>query len=209
MLVHPWDAPLDADEWHRFTRSQGFGHFIAPGRDRDVPVVVPTQFVLTADNQTALVHFARPNPVWRALEESPHVVLSIAGDWAYVPTHLKMLPGEDPSIGVPTTYYAAAQLIGTAEIVTDDEGKLEILRATLEDLEPGGTYADPVVHTGLLNGIRGVRLTINEVKAKFKYGGNVSDEHRDVVVDGLTKRNGPGDKVAIGHLQRRTPNGLG
>src|SRR3954447_3915240 len=44
VLVHPWDAPLDDDEVVGFVRAQGFGHLVVPGR-REVPVVVPTQFV--------------------------------------------------------------------------------------------------------------------------------------------------------------------
>ena len=205
MLIHPWDAAVDDDEWQRIARSQGFGHFIASGVGREVPVVVPTQYVLSEDATVMLAHFARPNPVWRALEDSRHALMSIAGDWAYVPSHLKVGPGDDPSLGVPTTYYGAVQLIGVVDILDDSESKLEVLRALLADLEPGGTYADPKVHTDLLNGIRGVRLTITEVKAKFKYGGNVTDSLREVAVAGLAQRNGAGDQAAIKHLTRRTP----
>lgn len=205
MLVHPWDAPLGPEEWKAFVRSQGFGHLIAAGRERDVAVVVPTQFVLTDDGEHVLLHLARPNPIWQALEENPHVLLSLAGDWSYIPTYLKTLPGEDPDLGVPTTYYAAAQLIGTAEVLDDPASKLEILRATLAVMQPEGGFADPAVHERLFSGIRGIRISISEVKAKFKYGGNVTDAHRAVVADGLMRRGGPGDSAALTHMERRTP----
>ncbi|HKC27323.1 MAG TPA: FMN-binding negative transcriptional regulator, partial [Jatrophihabitans sp.] len=111
MLIHPWDAGASEQEWVDFVRAQGFGHLVAGGRDRDVPVVVPTQFLLLNPAQVVL-HLARPNPIWAALEENPRVVLSVAGDWAYVPAAWKAIGDEDPRMGVPTTYYAAVQLIG-------------------------------------------------------------------------------------------------
>jgi transcriptional regulator len=204
MLIHPWDAAGTATEWVDFVRAQGFGHLIASGRDRDVAVVVPTQFALV-DEQTVLLHLARPNPIWAALDENPKVVLSVAGDWAYVPAAWKAIGDEDPRFGVPTTYYAAVQLVATTKVVDDAEGKAVILRTQLGVTEPGSGAADPIEHGRRLAGIRGLELTVVDVRAKFKYGGNVDDEHRAAVVQHLTERNGPGDRAALGHLRRRTP----
>jgi transcriptional regulator len=202
MLVHPWDESTGAAEWRDFVVSQGFGQLIAAGRNRDVPVVVPTQFVL--DGDAIRLHLARPNPVWSAIEENAAVVMSVAGDWAYVPAAWKAIESEDPSLGVPTTYYAAVQLTCTATVVDDDEGKLAILRTQLGVLEPTGGAADPSVHLRKLSGIRGLRLAIRDVTAKFKYGGNVDVEHRLAVAGRLDQRGGPGDAAARGHLLRRT-----
>jgi len=205
VLIHPWDAGQSEDEWVAFVRAQGFGHLVAGGGpDRDVPVVVPTQFVL-ADAETVVLHLARPNPVWRAIEENPTVVLSVAGDWAYVPAAWKALGEEDPRFGVPTTYYAAVQLIATATVMDEPEDKAAILRVQLADQEPGADVADPAEHGRTLNGIRGLRLAVREVRAKFKYGGNVDDEHRAAVAGHLTARAGPGDAAALRHLRRRIP----
>jgi transcriptional regulator len=204
VLIHPWDSGASEQEWTAFVRAQGFGHLVAAGRDRDVAVVVPTQFVLAAPDEVVL-HLARPNPVWRALEENRAVLLSVAGDWAYIPTHWKAVGDEDPRLGVPTTYYAAVQLIADATVVDDDEGKAAILRAQLDSTEPGGGAADPLEHGRRLNSIRGLRLAVREVRAKFKYGGNVDDEHRAVVAEHLSQRDGPGDAAALDHLRRRTP----
>ena len=202
MLVHPWDAPIDADEWREFVAAQGFGQLIASGRDRDVPVVVPTQYVL--DGDTVLLHLARPNPIWTAIDESPAVLLSVAGDWAFVPTAWKAIGDEDPALGIPTTYYAAAQLRCDATIVDDVDGKLDILRRQLAVIQPDIPAADPSVHERKLPGIRGLRLAIREVTAKFKYGGNVDVDHRVAIGDRLAQRGGPGDVAARQHLLRRT-----
>ncbi|HEX3334842.1 MAG TPA: FMN-binding negative transcriptional regulator [Jatrophihabitans sp.] len=204
MLIHPSDAGTSTDEWMAFVREQGFGHLVAAGRGRDVPVVVPTQYAL-ASADLVLLHLARANPVWDALAENPAVVLSVAGDWAYVPAAWKAIDHEDPRMGVPTTYYAAVQLIADAEIVDDQDGKAAILRQQLGVTEPGSGAADPADHGRRLAGIRGLRLTVRAVRAKFKYGGNVDDEHRAAVAEHLADRAGPGDSAALRHLRRRTP----
>jgi transcriptional regulator len=167
-----------------------------------VPVVVPTQFAL-ASADLVLLHLARPNPIWTALAENPTVLLSIAGDWAYVPAAWKAIGDEDPRMGVPTTYYAAVQLIATAQVIDDEAGKAEILRAQLAVTEPGSTAADPAEHGRTLAGIRGLRLAVREVRAKFKYGGNVDEAHRAAVAERLRERGGPGDSAALTHLRRR------
>jgi transcriptional regulator len=205
VLVHPWDAPLDEAEVWAFVRSQGFGHLIAPGR-RELPVVVPTQFIVherSGERPEVLLHLARPNPVWSALADNPTVLLSVAGDWAYVPSAWKATGDEDPALGIPTTYYAAAQLVADAAVVDDDEAKLAILRAQLASYEPDVAHADPSVHTRRLPGIRGLRLSVQEVTGKFKYGGNVDAVHRQAVAERLGERAGPGDAAARAHLLRR------
>jgi transcriptional regulator len=205
VLVHSWDAPLDGDEVFAFVRSQGFGHLVVPGR-RDLPVIVPTQYLLVdgaGETPDVVLHLARPNPVWAALEERPDAVLSVAGDWAYVPSAWKAIGSEDPALGIPTTYYAAAQLICTVAVVDDDESKLAILRAQLASYEPEVAHADPAVHRRRLPGIRGLRLTVREVVGKFKYGGNVDVTHREAVAERLQNRSGPGDDAARNHLLRR------
>jgi len=204
VLIHPWDAGASSDEWVAFVRAQGFGHLVAAGRGRDVPVVVPTQFSLV-DVDEVVLHLARPNPIWAALAENPTVVLSIAGDWAYVPAAWKAVGDEDPRLGIPTTYYAAAQLIADVTVIDDDEGKAAILRTQLADVEPGSGVADPSEHGRRLAGIRGLRLAVREVRAKFKYGGNVDDAHRAAVAEHLANRGGPGDAAALQHMERRTP----
>jgi transcriptional regulator len=206
MLVHPWDAGSSDAEWRGFVDAQGFGQLVASGRGRDVAVVVPTQFVLVDDE--VWLHLARPNPIWAALEENPMALLSVVGDWAFVPSAWKAIGDEDPSLGIPTTYYAAVQLAGRMTVVDDPDGKVEILRRQLATNEPGSGAVDPSEHARRLPGIRGVRMAISEVTAKFKYGGNVDAEHRAAVAEHLAERGGPGDEAARSQLLRRSAGDL-
>ncbi|MGZ4705771.1 MAG: FMN-binding negative transcriptional regulator [Acidimicrobiales bacterium] len=201
MLVHRWDAAVDDDEWRSFLVAQGFGHLVAAGSDREVPVVVPTQFVV--DGPDVVLHLARPNPIWAAIDENPMVVLSVAGDWAYVPSAWKAIADEDPRIGIPTTYYGAVQLTARAEVIDQPTEVADVLRRQLQALQPELEVVDPIEHGAKLGQIRGLRLVTTEVKAKFKYGGNVDEAHQRAVAERLAARGGPGDKAARAHLLRR------
>jgi transcriptional regulator len=206
MLVHPWDAAQGDDEWRSWLLAQDFGTLIAAGRGRDVPVVVPTHFVYDGAT-TVLLHLARPNPVWSAIEENPRVLLSVIGDVAYVPSAWKAVGDEDPALGIPTSYYAAVTLECTAEVLTGDD-LAQVLRTQLAHFEPGSGVADPgEAHRRRLPGIRGLRLTVESVQAKFKYGGNADAPHRAAVAEHLADRSAPGDAAARAHLLRRTPGG--
>ena len=55
-----------------------------------------------------------------------------------------------------------------------------------------------------LPGIRGVRIRVEGVRAKQKYGGNKTPEHRRAIAEHLAERDAPGDEAARGHLLRRT-----
>lgn len=205
MLIHPWDAATET-EWRAWLAGQQVGTLIAPGRGRDVPVVVPTHFSYApADGvDLILLHLARPNPVWRALAEQPRALFSVSGDWAYIPAGWKAVGDEDPTLGIPTSYYAAVVLDCAAQVLTGAE-LLPVLRRQLADFEPGSAVADPSVHERLLPGIRGLRLTVTDVQAKIKVGGNADHAHRSRVLAGLRERGLSQDSAAAVHLLRRTP----
>jgi transcriptional regulator len=205
MYIAPADATLGEAEWRPFVEANSFGHLVAAGRNRDVPVVVPTQFVLEGD--TVRLHLVRTNPLFDAVAENPRVLLSVAGDWAFIPSTWKAIGEEDPRLGIPTTYYAAVQLTGKATVhdERDDPGRVSaVLREQLHAVQPDVPVADPAVdHPRKVLSILGISLAVEAVSAKFKYGGNVDEAHRLAVVERLRARNGPGDAAAAVHVLRR------
>jgi transcriptional regulator len=199
-MIREVDRDDDPQRWRAFLTAQGFGHFAAAGRNRDVPVVVPTQYVLREDE--VLLHLIADNPVFDALDENPHAVLSVAGDWAFIPGAWKAIGDEDPARGIPTTYYGAVQVTGTCAVDRDPDAIAAVLRTQLGALDPDGSYIDPTEHGPRLKAIRAVHLAIEDVRAKYKFGGNVDQAHRDAVAERLAERDGPGDRAALAHLRR-------
>ncbi len=202
MYLAKVDGGFGEDEWREFVASQGFGHLVAAGVEREVPVVVPTQFVLDGDE--VILHLVDKNPILEAIDEQPRVLMSVAGDWAFIPSSWKAIGEEDPLLGIPTTYYAAVQMEGSATIVSDPGEVAAVLRRQLAALQPGLEVADPLTaHEAQLRTIRAISIVIEEVRAKFKYGGNVDLGHREAVIAGLERRGRPGDLAAARQTRRR------
>ncbi|HEY3218928.1 MAG TPA: FMN-binding negative transcriptional regulator [Candidatus Limnocylindria bacterium] len=201
MLIKRHDAPLDDAEWRAFLKEHDFGELIAPGRDRDLPVVVPTHFLWDGDREVVL-HLAAPNPVWDALAERPRALLSVFGAYTFIPGHWNQ-----DEYGVPTSYYAAVQLACDAEVIDDPAAVAAILERQLAHFQPEGKHA-PVEpganrYGALLPGIRGIRLSVTDVRAKLKFGANRSIEHREVVAEKLRERGGVLDLEAREHVLDR------
>ncbi|MFI1622195.1 FMN-binding negative transcriptional regulator [Streptomyces lydicus] len=207
MLIHPWDAPADDAEWQRWLAAHDFGQLAANGAPGEPPLVQPLHFAYDPARREAVTHLARPNPLWAALEDRPTVLLSVVDDYTFIPGPWQAADDQPPEHGVPTSFYAAVQLTCTAHVVDDPEAKAALLRRQMGHFQPEGGSA-PVTageapYGRLLSSIRGLRLEVRDVRAKFKYGGKRSEAVQQRVSARLAERNGPGDAAAREHQQRR------
>ncbi|MBB5938527.1 FMN-binding negative transcriptional regulator [Streptomyces zagrosensis] len=207
MLIHPWDAAQDDTEWQSWLAGHDFGHLAVNGPPGTPPLVQPTHFAYDGERQEVLVHLARPNPIWPAIEAHPEVLLSVADDYVFVPGPWMAADGTPPEHGVPTSFYAAVQLSCTAHLVDDPHAKAALLTRQLAHFQPEGGSA-PVAaaqepYGSALSGIRGVRLEVTGVRAKFKYGNHKSEWTRQRTADALTSRGAPRDAQARAHQVRR------
>lgn len=204
MLIHPWDAAVSSEEWRSWLAAgRDFGQLITVGGEW--PVIVPTHFLLDGDE--ILVHLARPNPIWPSITTGGRVVLSVVDDYAFVPGYWRPEPHVPASQGVPTSYYAAVQLRCLAEIIDDPQEKAALLAEQLAHFQPEGGYAVPDpegAHARLLPGIRGLRLTVVEALAKFKYDGHRASDLRAAIGERLRERDGHLDVAAAEQQQRRS-----
>jgi transcriptional regulator len=207
VLIHPWDAALDSAEWQDWlATTDRFGVLAVGNREPgQAPVLVPTHF--TVAGEELLVHLARPNPVWPHLEAAAEVRLAVIGDYAYIPGYWRAPPDVPEQDGVPTSYYATVQFLCRPSVIDDPEGKAAILAAQVADRQPEGRHAEVAVDAApygrLLPGIRGLRLQVLRVEAKFKYDDAKPVEHRDRV-SGLLDQRGQGlDRAAAAQQRRR------
>ncbi|QIJ60723.1 FMN-binding negative transcriptional regulator [Streptomyces sp. JB150] len=206
MLIHPWDASLDEAEWRSWIADgHDFGLLSVNGPPGRPPMAVPTHFA--GGNGRLLIHLARPNPVWRALENDPNVLFTVFGDYTFVPGPWRAQPDTPPTDGVPTSYYTAVQFTCRATIVDDPEAKAELLRVQMAHFQPAGDHAGIVAghppYGRMLSGIRGLYLDVTEVRAKFKYDDHKPVGHRTAVADHLTARAQGLDLAAAAQQRRR------
>ncbi len=207
MLIHPWDAALADSEWQEWLASgERFGTLAVNNLDpAHAPLLLPLHFTVAGNE--LLMHLARPNPVWPHLEAASEVRLGVIGDYAYIPTYWRARAGGPDEDGVPTSYYAAVQFVGRPTVIDDPQGKAEILAAQLADVQPEGRHAtvavDDAPYGPMLSGIRGVRIQVLRVDAKFKYDDANPVEHRARVVGLLEGRNRGLDARAATQQRRR------
>ncbi|MDT0466487.1 FMN-binding negative transcriptional regulator [Streptomyces gibsoniae] len=211
MFIQPWDATLDEAEWATWIADgHDFGLLSVNGLPGQAPVAVPTHF--TRDAGHLLVHLARPNPVWKAIENDPAVLFTVFGDYAFIPGPWRAAAGTPSTDGVPTSYYAAVQFTCRAHIVDDPEAKAELLRRQLAHFQPDGDHApvdvDQPPYGRMLPGIRGLRLEVTDVRAKFKYDDHKPVKHRTAVADQLTERR-QGLDLPTARQQRRRLDRIG
>ncbi|MEV8553870.1 FMN-binding negative transcriptional regulator [Streptomyces glaucescens] len=191
MFIQPWDASLDEAEWQSWIAAgHDFGVLAVNGLPGRPPVAVPTHF--TGEPGRLLIHLARPNPAWQAIENCPDVLFTVFGDYAFVPGPWRAKPDTPPTEGVPTSYYTAVQFTCRAHILDDPEAKAELLRRQMAHFQPDGDHA-PIAaglppYGRMLSGIRGLRLDVTEVRAKFKYDDHKPVEHRTAVASRLSAR---------------------
>jgi transcriptional regulator len=192
MFIQPWDAARDAEEWRAWLgTTDRFGVLVVNNLDAGhAPLVLPTHFTMAGEQ--ILMHLARPNPVWPHLEAAEQVRLAVIGDYAYVPGYWRTAADVPEEHGVPTSYYSSVQFVCAPSMVDDPADKAELLSAQLGDFQPEGRHVDVAVdaepYGRMLSGIRGVRLTILGVEAKFKYDDHKPLEYRARVNERLEER---------------------
>jgi transcriptional regulator len=207
VLIHPWDAPIDDAEWREWlAASDRFGILVVNNLDpARAPLVIPTHFAYT--DSELLLHLARPNPVWPHLEAAVEVRLALIGDYAFIPSYWRAKAGGPDEDGVPTSYYSALQFVCRPAVVDDPQGKVDLLTSQFAGLQPEGGHADVDVdappYGRMLSGIRGVRLAILAVEAKFKYDDHNPLDHRQRVTTRLRERNHALDAGAARQQERR------
>ncbi|WP_042371137.1 FMN-binding negative transcriptional regulator [Streptacidiphilus neutrinimicus] len=207
MLIHPWDH-ADESAWRPWLATRDFGTLAANGVDGGPPVLVPTHFLFThEDGDQVILHLARPNPFWEAVEANPRLTLAVTDDYAFIPGTWRATPGTDPDHGVPTSYYTSVHLIGTATLIDDPVEKAELIGRQYARFQPRSAR-EPIVpgeapFGRMLSAIRCLRLDVDEVRAKAKYDDHKDDALAARVREGLHERALPQDAAVAGRLDRR------
>ncbi|MFJ9590190.1 FMN-binding negative transcriptional regulator [Streptomyces acidicola] len=213
MLIHPWDAPRDDAEWQGWLADHDFGQLAVNGLPGEPPYVQPLHFAYdrglgeSSGYGEVVAHLARPNPMWPALDANPEVLLSVVDDYVFIPGPWQAPPDTPPEHGTPTSFYAAVQLRCIAHTVDDPAEKAHLLNRQVGHFQPEGGSAAVAVgeapYGRSLSGIRGLRLEVTDVRAKFKYAAHKPEEVQDRIVTGLAARGAPGDAAAREHQLRR------
>lgn len=189
-------------EIEEFLRSMSFGFLGTSGMD-GYPHITPLNYVYR--NGHIYFHGSRAGSKMKEIAKSHKVSFAVAKEFAIIPSYFS-----DPRQACPATaYFKSVHIRGTAEPVEDLFEKADALSGLMEKLQPEGGYApitpeDPS-YLGELKAVSVVRITVEELTAKFKFGQNLSEERLGQVIEGLGERGLEGDGETAEMMKRYCP----
>lgn len=192
MYVPPHFAQTDRAALFAFMARHSFALLVSAGDD-GVPVATHLPLLVdpAAGPHGALRgHLARENPHARVLAGRPALAV-FSGPHAYVSPTWYAAPNT-----VPTWNYTAVHATGTAELVEDEAGVLDLLAEAVAAYEAGmpepwrfdrgSTFA-----RRLAAGVVGFRLPIDRLDGKWKLNQNHPPERRERVAAELERSADP------------------
>ncbi|HDS0922206.1 TPA: FMN-binding negative transcriptional regulator [Stenotrophomonas maltophilia] len=176
----------------RLLERDAFVTVVTTGSD-GLPQVTLLPVVYRRDGQEILIegHWARPNP--QAGHAGPALVL-VHGPHGYVSPG--WYPDKDAQARVPTWNYAAAELRGTLEPVTDPDALIDMLDrlSAKYEAQVGGDWdllpIEPRQRR-MLAGIIGFRFRAQQVQVKLKLSQNHPEANQHSVIDALSALDSP------------------
>jgi nitroimidazol reductase NimA-like FMN-containing flavoprotein (pyridoxamine 5'-phosphate oxidase superfamily) len=134
------------------------------------------------------------------------VTFSVAKEYAIIPSYFS-----DPKLACPATaFFKSVYIKGSASIVIDLAEKAAALTAFMEKLQPEGGY-DPITiedpaYVPQLKGVSVVKIEIQEMTAKFKFGQNWKEPRIEQTADLLQERNRDLDEATVALMKQFCPH---
>ena len=180
------------DVLHGLIRSHPLGLLISNGSEG--PMANPLPFLINTaapPHGTLLAHMSKANDHWKSIENEPQtpVLAVFQGAQAYVTPSWYETKRQTGKV-VPTWNYAVVQVRGRAEIIHDPnwlEAQVNLLTDTHEDgrTDPWHVSDAPEKFVrAQINGIVGLRITIDQIDGKWKMSQNRPETDRTGVAKG-------------------------
>lgn len=196
-------AVMSNEETEAFLQEMSFG-VLGMGTEDGWPELTPLNFVYYEG--ALYFHGSKIGEKMERIRRDPRVSFSVAREYAIIPSYFS-----DPKLACPATAYFKSVLIrGLAEPVDLPGEKADVLSAFMRKLQPEGGYApiDPADpdYTPWLQATSVVRIRIQQMTAKFKFGQNLKGARRTAVEEGLTQRDRPLDPQTVALMKAYCPH---
>ncbi|MCB0083754.1 MAG: FMN-binding negative transcriptional regulator [Caldilineaceae bacterium] len=169
----------DRPDLLHFARAHNFATLVSRVEGALFASHVPMVITDHPDHLVLHGHLAKANPQWRDLATQQEVLVIFQGPHAYIsPTHYAKWES------VPTWNYIAVHAYGSAQLVTDEAGKLASLAGLIAASEPAHQQQwdaqSEQFRNGLLNGIVAFEIVVTRLEGKYKLSQNrpLDDQQR-------------------------------
>jgi len=164
----------------------------------DTPYAAPVNFVRIAED----IHFhgALQNKKMKILKQNPKVSFSVVKNYALIASYFSTTEG----LACPATqFFKSISIQGIATIVEDREEKVKVFEALMKKLQPEGGYKSfhEKAYDKALKATAVIKITPEQIRAKFKFGQHLSKERFAMILSHLKKRGQPLDKETISMMK--------
>ncbi|KEO85181.1 pyridoxamine 5'-phosphate oxidase family protein [Tumebacillus flagellatus] len=192
----------EQQEIREFLQEVSYGHLAMTGED-GWPHIVALNFVYHEGH--FYFHGSKIGEKIRLLNSDTRVTFNATKEYSIIPSYFS-----DPTLACPATAFFKSVLArGHAVIVDDLDEKASAFTAFMQKLQPEGGY-DPIdpandEYRKNLLGVALIRLDVEDLTAKFKFGQNLTENRRESLIGKLNDRNEPLDAETIELMKKYCP----
>lgn len=195
MYIPKHFAVEDREALNALVRANPFGLLV--GELAGSPYATHLPFL--PDGERLLLHFARGNPHWQALDRQTEMLAVFSGPHGYVSPRWY-----EAAQAVPTWNYAAVHIYGTPRLLEDAHRIRDLLDRLVWEYEKGAWLLDGLADDfvdRMSRGIVAFEMPIARIEGKFKLSQNrpVEDRHR-VIAE--FEKPGDGENRELARLMR-------
>jgi nitroimidazol reductase NimA-like FMN-containing flavoprotein (pyridoxamine 5'-phosphate oxidase superfamily) len=193
----------EQEEVEQFLQEMTFG-FLGTHGDDGYPHMTPLNFVYT--HGVFYMHGSRIGQKMTDLRANPKVTFAVAKEFALIPSYWL-----DPVIACPATaFFKSVFVRGEAVVVEEAVEKAAAFEAFMQKLQPEGGY-EPITpehprYVKELKAVALVKIVVEDMTAKFKFGQNWPEERTDRVAEQLSERAKPLDAETAELMKRFCPH---
>lgn len=191
-------AEIDA-----FLQEMTFGFLATVGED-GWPHMKALNFVCV--DGALYFHGSKIGEKMEDLKSDNRVTFSVAKEYSLIPSYFS-----DPKLACPATaFFKSVTMRGRAVLVEDLVEKAKAFTAFMEKLQPEGGYEpiDPEdqEYANNLGGVALVKVEIEDLSAKFKFGQNLTENRMEKLVSQLDARGTELDRETIAMMEKYCPH---
>jgi len=153
--------------------------------ENNKPYSIPVNFVML--DSAIYFHGSHKGRKMTTLTKNPQVSFSVVENYALIQSYFSSTDG----LACPATQFFKSVVIdGQAIIIEEQKEKAKVLEALMKKHQPEGKYTplSDETYATALKGTSVVKIEIDELKCKFKFGQHINQERFDMVVNHLEKR---------------------
>ncbi len=165
----------------------------------NIPYSVPLNFVYVEDN--FYFHGAKKGKKVDFFTHNAKASFCVAKEYSFIPSYFS---SEDNKACPATQFFKSIICDGEIKIIKDYDEKILAMQKLMEKLQSEGKYIaldKKEVYEKMINATLIYKLVPNDIKAKFKFGQNLSQKRFKMVLKHLKQRNTNLDKKTLNMMK--------